>query len=663
MAEENRITRTQVDALNEMHILFRDGGFWNAVHYDNSSTRTLSRQCAATLATAAIGIMELLTEYPALASETIMFSYSEDDVDEALNELFPLELFIWNSFGKRLLDRIFSLYPSAASDLMQYVRNIKRVDSEETLLWVISKCENMPPPYPRLPLLELLLLRFRRTQWEYHSNFSTEVIKAAIETRPKEKIPLSLLFHDDYSEEVLTFAVEMHAKHGEDSIVLSETWPLNQMHARVLANVLPKMKELIMSKSDYTLDGWIDILENLQTCHDMKTVNLTLKPSWLVSNDPTGIAALRSFLHNKPSTMRILLNLDGMSTESENEVLMSKDNGHFFSELLDGNDEVQTKDPSIDCLELNRFRDLSGIRLQQLADMAVKLKLRSVSISTSTTGDMNFGVFECERFTPNLWKSICDVSKSVTLAPVGHLGLSLSITVAGALPDQKEITNLVVELLQCNFLFSLYLGSSYEVDQSTQRFLEFGRVFEALRSCSLSMLTVETLGIRYLNPQAIPSMLAQVLESENTTLADLVLSDGCTLYTLQNGESLHPCRYVDYKSAIKVQHFLYLNSCRRANLRSKSATVADVVKILDRAMTLAHYFSRKLIPIVDDMAPRLDIAELEQLDMNFQHLMETVNEWSKAPLHQHAIDTQNVLFGLLRESSGLWCTRNCHSMQ
>jgi hypothetical protein len=645
-------TKSLQDAQDAMEELFAEGGFFDAVprnDYERYSGDSISRPKAAEMATAFCDIMELLAEFPALASKEFCdYRYSVEEED--LRYMYPLELFVWNSFGAKVLNQVFSFYPPASSRLIKnYVRQLTEVISEETLLWVLHHCREDGPfrhTYS-LPLLQVLLNRFRRSRYRAQEWLPTQVIHAILESRPYDQVPVSDLFRDDYSEESLLLAVDAHARR-EDSLVLRDCWTMKPMYARVLATVLPIMKELHISRGiDYTVDGWNVMMESLQTCHNLESVQLALKSSWL-SSDPTIIVALRSYLHNKASRTRLQLDWKGDSETSETNSLL-------LSELLEGFEEVPTSDPVISSLILDGFHDIPGNQLQLLTDIAKELSLRDCSVALNNANDMESRTAgKRNGFTPNLWRSICEVSRDTTWNLIGPLqminfGLELA---SGEFPDRKDVTKLVVQLLECPCLWSICICSKFTGCWA----VESGRICEALaNNHSLFMLRLVELEIQHDNPNIIPSMLAQVLEGPNTTLASLDILDGPNLYTLTD-EASRGSRYVDYNSSLKVQYLLDLNARGRARLRSKTATAADVVDTLDAAMRIASFHATRLVPIMNYLVPDdYDGTELDQLNKTFEHLMDHVNKWSTAPLHKHTSDTQSVLYGILRESPGLWC--------
>ena len=444
----------------------------------------------------------------------------------------------------------------------------------------------------------------------------------------------------------------------------------------LIRRVLPRVKILYCRQPDHMLgDGWGHLFRSMAKCQKLQSVTLSLPLLPLLLHDDW-VASLSDFLRTKPTTMKLELTLSEDDSFEPQEEFEARGGRllQYFAEALESNPHAN---PLVHELELIRFIDCP-IHRDYLSRIGGSVSNLGLLHSTLKNGDIEKS--DTQDKSPSCLEKLKEVVLGIALLDEMEIKASfefdnlstgqvqtlasLEFNCVGDVWDdfEDEVSDITVPVVAALGILSLK-RLSFKTDALTSQLhgLQMRPIYQVLKISS-RLETLELKGVSFChdNVSAIPAMLLEIAEDRNTSLKAITAFDidKKRAFTVSGNHRCYNCRYVDYPSSLKIQYSLWLNEFGRGKLRSETSTTPQLVELLIAAMKARLFTKRKVWETLKDMLPSPDQSDpLAVLNSTYTRLLgrHSLTIWCPAALGQHHAETVSILYGLLRESPGLWC--------
>lgn len=662
-------------------------------------------------------IVEILEQYPSLAKEWFFIAEEADPIC-----YHPLTLLLWADVGAPLLERVFSFYKTPNKDLLhdELFRSFTMITwrnfpiSDRTILAAIRHC--MCVRKEGRYELRRLLKRLLRNRYICNSTISLGVFQAAAKENPTflREAGASFLYSVimiGYAMDIVKFLAGYQQPCqklrlsgntvglGRDdpgrsllSIKEAEALTTITVHkAKLIESLLGELVHLGCYPNIWTSDGFDHLLKAVTRSIALKRITLSLPTKW-GTRDGEGCKTLKHFFQFKPPQLTdiSLMPADYHRRRREGYHRRQRkvcDDGAWIQSLLQGLESNHCQlYPLLEKLEIRDFYDLDYYTPAQMGQFVQQLVIMRCGFtktssrertSLSTTKPEIEALWSAVSANPahKEWKVVCGycVHEKLAVNTLTSVIINCEDEYCNGGPF-SDVTNLLVSILQCPSISTLVfesvanvlsptIGNSRTNDQ--QHRFDAIAVFNALKkNSSLERLELHAIFFGNANLSDIPSLMWNSIQGHPNLQKMIAFEGEHSFHILE--ERAPQKIYLDFRASAGIQLHCWLNEFGRVRMQDPTLSRKSFLDIILKAKRSRSRPNKKLSKLFQLLTTGSypygphegAFGRAENHHDTYLKLRERVDCWCHRPTGQYHADTLRILFGLLRESPGNWCSTN-----
>lgn len=652
-----------------------------------------------------IKVIKLIETFPSLALDTYKYIYNSGRVGYVL----AFHLLFWeDAVRPNDMDPILAITKSIGlkHTLCSCVQHspVERHFSDQALLYILSKVEAGAGNISLFTAVAKAFLIKGNANGQGRSGLSWRVLQAllekslAYESNRQAMSILGCLHLLNY--DIFTLA-QVRGRYPQLCERVQLFWPgLTGRFCGEVANKFDRLirhqkgrliKRINCGRHNWDIAGWEGFLRSLVKCRNLRSLNLCLPTEWLASSC-SGYQALKCFFQKMLPLKFMSLGCSrrkGTDMCLQHVVLGLETNHHHDGPLI--KTLVLNGFGTIHCHILDRLGQFVGALVygcikrvhHTLVGPRIQVIRGDDAVASSNKATTGLDLWKAIARVPNhqKWDSIkSKYSRTPKVASAPYEPFlrvtkarrvdmscltSLRIDASGYEPSQgsDDITNALVTMLQLMSLKELEIASrsGSRFDASCSLGFDVHPVVQALKhNQDLKKLKLHGLSFVGGNLQGVPSLLWKALEN-NTTLQELSAFEEKAVFTIFPGR---PFRhgyhyYADQATSQKIQYKCWVTKFGGCKLRDAGITRSDFVQLLFSASRERGSADARVSAIIETVCkePRGTDTSLKQLWRIHHKLRLQCAEgqsWCHAKTGRYQADTLSILYGLLRESPGVW---------